>query len=70
MQLKTNNLKYLNKVKYVVLSFIFLTSLTTMAQEIIEEKEEVKVVEEKKKDNSGREKIDHKKIINNLKDLF
>ena len=58
MLLKTNNLKYLNKVKYVVLSFIFLTSLTTMAQEIIEEKEEVKVVEEKKQDNSGRIKID------------
>ena len=47
MQLKTNNLKFLTKVKYFVLSILMLTSVTTMAQEIIEDKKEEKKVEKK-----------------------
>ena len=57
MQLKTNNLKFLTKVKYLVLSIIMLSSFTTMAQEIIKEKEETK--EDKKViDYSQRVKLD------------
>lgn len=47
MQLKTNNLKFLTKVKYLVLSVMLLFSSTIFAQEIIEEKEETKKVEKK-----------------------
>jgi len=57
MQLKTNNLKFLTKVKYFVLSILMLTSFTTMAQEIIEDKKEEKKVE-KKIDTSQRIKLD------------
>lgn len=57
MQLKTNNLKFLTKVKYFVLSMLLLTSLTTMAQEIIEEKKAQEKVE-KTIDPSQRIKLD------------
>ena len=57
MQLKTNNLKFLTKVKYFVLSMLMLTSFTTIAQEIIEEKKEEKKVE-KKIDPLQRIKLD------------
>ena len=57
MPLKTNNLKFLTKVKYFVLSMLMLTSFTTMAQEIIEDKKEEKKVE-KKIDPSQRIKLD------------
>ncbi|TJY32188.1 peptidylprolyl isomerase [Pontimicrobium aquaticum] len=57
MQLKTNNLKFLTKVKYFVLSILMLSSFTTMAQEIIEEKQEEKKVE-KNIDPSQRIKLD------------
>lgn len=57
MQLKTNNLKFLTKVKYLVLSVMLLFSSTIFAQEIIEEKEETKKVE-KKADTSQRVKVD------------
>ena len=57
MQLKTNNLKFLTKVKYFVLSIIMLSSFTTMAQEIIEDKKEEKVVK-KAVDPSKRMKLD------------
>jgi len=57
MQLKTNNLKFLTRVKYFVLSIIMLSSLTSMAQEIIEDKKEVKEVA-KIFDPSERVKID------------
>ncbi len=57
MQLKTNNLKFLTKVKYFVLSIIMLSSFTTMAQEIIEDKKEEKVVK-KAIDPSKRMKLD------------
>ncbi len=57
MQLKTNNLKFLTKVKYFVLSIIMLSSLTTMAQEIIEDKEDIKEVA-KTFDPSERMKVD------------
>jgi len=57
MQLKINNLKFLTKVKYFVLSMLMLSSLTTMAQEIIEDKKETKEVV-KTFDPSERVKID------------
>ncbi len=57
MQLKTNNLKFLTKVKYIVLSIILLSSFTTMAQEIIKEKETTKEVK-KAIDPSQRIKLD------------
>ncbi len=57
MQLKINNLKFLTKVKYFVLSMIMLSSFTTMAQEIIEDKKEEKEVK-KKMDLSQRVKLD------------
>jgi peptidyl-prolyl cis-trans isomerase SurA len=57
MQLKTNNLKFLTKVKYFVLSMIMLSSFTTMAQEIIEDRKEEKVVK-KTIDPSKRMKLD------------
>jgi len=57
MQLKTNNLKFLTKVKYFILGAIMLSSFTTMAQEIIEDKKETKKVE-KTFDPSERVKID------------
>ena len=57
MQLKTNNLKFLTKVKYFVLSMVMLSSFTTMAQEIIEDKKEEKVVK-KATDTSKRMKLD------------
>ncbi len=57
MQLKTNNLKFLTKVKYFVLSILMLSSFSTMAQEIIEDKKEEKKVE-KNIDPSKRIKLD------------
>jgi len=57
MQLKTNNLKFLTKVKYFVLSIIMLSSFTSVAQEIIEDKKEEKVVK-KTIDPSKRMKLD------------
>ena len=57
MQLKTNNLKYLTKVKYIVLSIVLLSSFTTMAQEIIKDKETIKEVK-KVIDLSQRIKLD------------
>lgn len=44
MQLKTNILKFLTKVKYILLSIVLLSSFGTMAQEIIEDKKEIKEV--------------------------
>jgi peptidyl-prolyl cis-trans isomerase SurA len=57
MQLKTNNLKFLTKVKYIVLCLVLLSSFTTIAQEIIKEKETAKEVK-KVIDLSQRVKID------------
>jgi peptidyl-prolyl cis-trans isomerase SurA len=57
MQLKTNNLKFLTKVKYFLLSIVLLSSYTTWSQEIIEEQKEVKEVK-KIIDPSQRIKID------------
>jgi len=50
-------LKFLTKVKYFILGAIMLSSFTTMAQEIIEDKKETKKVE-KTFDPSERVKID------------
>ncbi|WP_317130394.1 peptidylprolyl isomerase [Pontimicrobium aquaticum] len=50
-------MKFLTKVKYFVLSILMLSSFTTMAQEIIEEKQEEKKVE-KNIDPSQRIKLD------------
>jgi len=58
MRLRTNNLKFLTKVKYFVLSLIMLSSFTTSAQEIIEDKAEEKKVEKTTVDPSQRMKLD------------
>ncbi|MCO4820841.1 MAG: peptidylprolyl isomerase [Flavobacteriaceae bacterium] len=59
MQLKTNNLKFTTKVKYITLSLMCLWSYTAMAQEIIEEEEKkTEAKAEKVVDNSGRIKVD------------
>lgn len=57
MQLKTNNLKFITKVKHLILSMCFLMSFTTMAQEIIQEKKK-ETKKEEKKSNDGRMKVD------------
>jgi peptidyl-prolyl cis-trans isomerase SurA len=55
MQLKINNSKYLNKVKYFVVGMIMLMGISLGAQEIIEEKVEEKTTV---KNTSNRIKID------------
>ena len=57
MPLKTNNLKFLIKVKYIVLSILMLLPFVTMSQEIIEDEKEI-VETVKKVDSTQRIKID------------
>ena len=47
MQLKTNNLKFLTREIYLALGLMLFTANNSVGQEIIEDKKEEKVVEEK-----------------------
>lgn len=58
MQLRTENLNYLIRVKHVVLGLLILMSSQVMAQEIIEEKKEEEVKEVAAIDNQQRRKLD------------
>ena len=59
MQLKTNNLNYLTKVKYVITSLLMLCVSIITAQEILPDEEDTKeIVTKKVIDKSKRYKID------------
>ena len=58
MPLKTNNLKFLTKVKYLPLSVLMLLPFITIAQEIIEDEKEVIEETVKEVDSTQRIKID------------
>jgi len=58
MQLITNNLKFLIKVKYIVLSLLMLLSFKAKAQEIIEEEEKKETKDKFVVNKDGRIKID------------
>lgn len=57
MQLRTDNLNYIIKIKYIALGICFLMSSQVTAQELIEEKKE-EVKEEKVVDLQQRRKVD------------
>jgi len=59
MLLKTNNLKFLTRVKYLILSVLILLPFVSISQEIIEDKEKEEVKEAVKKiDSTQRIKVD------------